>query len=140
MTLLDDNLTDNYVKASYLQRFGASFVDGLVLLIPNMVVQFALGDGIISFLIQAILYILYGTYLESGTGQATFGKRALNLQVVRDGNGTLDFSTAFQRNLLKYISWILFFLTLPYIFLISDERRTPYDTVAGTRVVRSDVA
>ena len=138
MTLLDDHsLLDQpeYTNASYLQRFGAVFVDGLILSLPNMFLSLFFGNGIVMSFIQTATYIAYATYFESSEQQATIGKRLFSLKVVLDTNQPLDATKALTRAILKSISWSFFFLTLPYIFLINREQRTPYDQFLGARVV-----
>ena len=141
MALLDDAMAlhePHYVKATYLQRFGAAFIDSLILAVPNLVIQYIFGDTILVSVATIGLYIAYGAYLEGSKDQATIGKKLLSIKVVSDNGQYLDMATAAKRNAIKYLSWVLFILTLPYIFFINERRRTPYDEYLNLMVVRAE--
>ena len=121
--------------------------------------------NVVSALLTAVPLTIFLAVLESGTRQATVGKRVLGLKVVgaRDG-GRLSFASALLRNTLKVaVPWTighaaaiglvgssevgpgLMILTaaayvLPVAYVVTlfvGEGRTPYDRAGGDRVVRA---
>ncbi|MFJ3407228.1 RDD family protein [Promicromonospora sp. NPDC090134] len=121
--------------------------------------------NVVSALVTAVPLTIFLAVLESGTRQATVGKRVLGLKVVgaRDG-GRLSFASALLRNALKVaVPWTighaaaiglvgssevgpgLMILTaaayvLPVVYVVTlfvGEGRTPYDRAGGDRVVRA---
>ena len=91
------------VYGSFWERVGAFFIDVIILLIPNYIVQYALGDGLGNVL-SLVMDWLYYAILESGAGQATIGKKALGLKVVTTGGQPISFGQATGR----YFGKILF--------------------------------
>ena len=121
--------------------------------------------NVVSALLTAVPLTIFLAVLESGTRQATVGKRVMGLKVVgaRDG-GRLSFASALLRNTLKVaVPWTighaaaiglvgssevgpgLMILTaaayvLPVAYVVTlfvGEGRTPYDRAGGDRVVRA---
>lgn len=130
MGLLDDAMIEEnraYKQADYGRRLAAYVVDALILMIPSFFLALIFGDAIPDDLYNVVLYTFYGTYFESSKTQATLGKQMLGLKVLRKNREPLSVGLAFKRNLIKYISWVLFFLTIPYTFFINKNRQTPYD-------------
>lgn len=84
------------------------------------------------FLLLAFLYVAGFTL---GGGQ-TIGKMALGLRVIGDDGRGVDASGA----VVRAAGCLLALLTLGLLFLpalLSVDRRTPYDRVVGTRVIRA---
>jgi uncharacterized RDD family membrane protein YckC len=125
----------------------------------------AAATNVVSALVTAVPLTVFLAVLESGTRQASVGKRVLGLRVVaaRDG-GRLSFATALLRNALKVaVPWTighaaaialvgsttvgpgLAALTaaayvLPIVYVVTlfvGDGRTPYDRAARDRVVRA---
>ena len=63
----------------FWERLAACILDGLILMIPNLALQYILGD-LPGSLLSVVVYWLYDAILESGSGQATLGKKALGLK------------------------------------------------------------
>ena len=121
--------------------------------------------NVVSALVTAVPLTIVLAVLESGTRQASVGKRMLGLKVVGAGNGgRLSLAAALARNALKVaVPWTIghaavvglvgsttvgpglaaltaaaYVLPVVYVvMLFVGEGRTPYDRAAGDRVVRA---
>ena len=139
---------------------------GLPLYFAGMTGQWsAVTTNVVSALLTAVPLTIFLAVLESGTRQASVGKRVMGLKVVsvRDG-ARLSFASALLRNALKVaVPWTighaaaialvgsttmspgLMILTaaayvLPLVYVVTlfvREGRTPYDRAGGARVVRA---
>jgi uncharacterized RDD family membrane protein YckC len=146
-------------------RFGARFIDGLIitvpimifaaLLIPNMMrvvsqtgrppsppnpasaIFVLLGFFVISFLVGGCYEILMLKYRS-----ATLGKMACGLRVIRSDGRTLNWGVCFGR----FFMWNIVTSAIPYLnfvlMLVSsimlgvdDEKRALHDRVCDTRVI-----
>ena len=105
-------------------RFLALFIDYIVLVLPVLMVfafqrKTVLGDDFeqIQLIIGAItylLFLLYGSILESSGWQGSIGKKVLNLKVTNLKGDALSFSEALVRNLAKY--WTnLITVVIPFV-------------------------
>jgi len=90
--------------ATFGERFGASFVDGGVALVWLMVAAAMDSPGL------AFVYVLVPISMEAGKWQASFGKRALGLQVTDMNGQKISWGKSFQRHLLKIVSAVPFYL------------------------------
>jgi uncharacterized RDD family membrane protein YckC len=83
-----------------------------------------------------VLWVIYGTILESSASAATLGKRVMGLKVQMLNGGKAPSNKVFIRNVSK-IFWIVFIID----FLIGiattgpDPRQRYFDRKAGTTVV-----
>jgi uncharacterized RDD family membrane protein YckC len=127
----------------------------------------AVTANVVSALVTAVPLTVFLAVLESGTRQASVGKRVMGLKVVgvRDGE-RLSFASALLRNALKVaVPWTIghaaaialvgsgsttmspglvaltaaaYVLPLVYVVtLFAGKGRTPYDRAAGAGVVRA---
>ena len=124
------------ICAGFVDRLIAVIIDALVLLIPNAIIYFAIGDvlgNLLSFLIGAA----YAVYFWSSTGQ-TPGKKLMKLKVVKaDGGAILTPGEAVVRYIGQIISAIP--LGLGYFWVIWDPKREAWhDKIAGTKVLKLD--
>ena len=138
---------------------------GIPLYVAGMTGQWSVvTTNVVSALVTAVPLTVFLAVLESGTRQASVGKRVMGLKVVgvRDG-ARLSFASALLRNALKVaVPWTighaaaialvgsttmspgLVILTaaayvLPLVYVVTlfvREGRTPYDRAGGARVVR----
>jgi uncharacterized RDD family membrane protein YckC len=119
-------------RAGFWQRFGASFVDGILLSIVSVPLQLGLkGPG---YGLALLVGIAYYTYFEGESGQ-TLGKRALNIRVVDiNGGGPIGYSRAFIRYIGRYVSAIP--LLLGYFWMLWDpQKQTWHDKFANSVVI-----
>jgi uncharacterized RDD family membrane protein YckC len=90
-----------------------------------------------TFLLSAIIGILYGTFMESSKYQATVGKMALGLKVTDVDGKNLDFVKALIRNVCKIISSMILFIG--YIMAgFTEKKQGLHDIIASTLVVKKE--
>ena len=137
--------------AGFWIRFGAKFIDGIILYIANLPVGILVGivmafwiekDNltgviilqVINVLCAVILGLCYNVPLLVWKG-ATVGKLALGLKVVNaEGPVNLSVGKAFGRCFAEYLSG--FILYIGYLMVAFDEeKRALHDRICGTRVV-----
>jgi uncharacterized RDD family membrane protein YckC len=140
------------MPASLWNRFVASFVDLVVMVVVAAVVAVVLGDtssgtnaqGVHStgfhlggggLLIVGAVYLAYTTACEATTG-ATLGKKLEGIRVVRVDGSRAGWGRAFARNVLRCVDGLFFYL-VGVVFIASSPRKQRVgDRVAGTMVVR----
>jgi uncharacterized RDD family membrane protein YckC len=127
-------LEEPHVYGGFWERFGAAFLDGLILAIPNYLMQYMIGE-ISGSLVSIVLSWLYYALQESGNGQATLGKKALGLKVISEDGQRISFGQATGRYFGKYISGIILLIGY-FMMLWNDKRQTLHDKMAGTLVVK----
>jgi uncharacterized RDD family membrane protein YckC len=136
------------VYAGFWIRFGAKFIDGLIVGVASMIVGLVIGLGLggldesgdsvaLNLFIQALNLIIpaiYSTYLLGRYG-ATLGKMACGIKVVRPDGGAIGYPRALGRHFAEYLSGLI--LAIGYIMAAFDsEKRTLHDRICSTRVVR----
>jgi uncharacterized RDD family membrane protein YckC len=124
--------------ASFLERFAAALVDGIILSIVGSILGFILGNlnlqGLASIL-QIIIGWLYYSYLESSERQATIGKGLLNIVVTDVDGGRITFVKATIRYFSKILSALI--LLIGYIMAAFTEKKQGlHDIIAGTLVLK----
>jgi uncharacterized RDD family membrane protein YckC len=141
--------------ASIGRRFVASFIDGLIVVLPVMVAAFLvllplglasadqeavpsllpiLGNLFVS-LGAAAIYILYEGLMLAAGGQ-TVGKKAMKVKVVTAEGGDITTGQAWGRAASRQILGIVPCLGLiDYLVAFGQERTTIHDMMAKTRVV-----
>jgi uncharacterized RDD family membrane protein YckC len=80
----------------------------------NMNAEKMVENQLISSAIGYILYIVYGTVMESSKWQGGIGKKVLNLKVTNLEGDALSFSEALQRNLFKYWATLIT-VVIPFV-------------------------
>jgi len=122
------------IYAGFWERFGAAFIDGLILIGVNLVIRFLFGQTT-SDVTGLIIAWLYGALLESGPNQATIGKKALGLKVTNMEGERISFAQATGRHFGKLLSALIIFIG--YLIMIWDEKKqTLHDKMANTLVVK----
>jgi uncharacterized RDD family membrane protein YckC len=118
---------------SFWERFVAAFIDGLILIIPNSILQISLGP--LGILVSLILPWLYSAFMESSSSQATFGKKAMGLKVTTADGQPITFGQATGRHFGKIISSIILFIG--YLMMLWDNnKQTLHDKMVGSLVVK----
>jgi len=139
-------------------RFGARFIDGLVLFVPNLVLAALLTDGgrgfggvaaegsFLYLLVTTFLGFGYAVWLESSRGQ-TVGKMAVGIKVIGADGRVPTAEVAARRNawllfsLVPVVGGILSFIAAVAIGVtIANDpfKRGTHDNFAGgTAVVRA---
>lgn len=122
------------------QRVGATIVDGLVLIIPNLIVAFVIGASIGSRLVSVIIQVAYTTVMLSQRGQ-TVGNMAVGTRVVDSRTGAVpSVGKALGRSVAPVLLLVL--LVIPAIVdifwpLWDRENQSLHDKMAGTYVIRT---
>lgn len=115
--------------ASISRRFGAVFLDFLILIIPGLII-----GSILPVIGGLVLWFLYAPFLESSVVRATIGKKLMGIQVTDINGGRISFRAAMVRALMKLISSCLMFI--PHLLAFFTERQQAlHDIVAETVVV-----
>jgi len=121
------------VFGNFWERFAASFIDGLILIIPNLFLQFMI-PGLGNFL-AILMYWLYFAIQESSSAQASLGKKAMGLKVINEQGQQISFGQATGRHFGKILSFII--LLIGYLMMLWDDRKqTLHDKMANTFVAK----
>ena len=140
--------------ASVWRRIGAYWIDGVIVLIVNLVAQTIFnavsGDALksndpgqaltalLAFVVLVfVLDALYVVTQEAASGQ-TLGKRALGIRVVKTDGGPIDVDAALIRYVFLFFAFLgLGGLVTLLMVALSDTKQRLGDRVAGTVVIRS---
>jgi uncharacterized RDD family membrane protein YckC len=125
-------------RAGFWQRFAALLLDGLILLVPSIILLVIFKQGALYQLLSTLMSLGYFTYFEGGPSGQTLGKRALGIRVYdfRQG-GPIGYGRGLLRQIGKYISGLV--ILLGYLWMLWDkEKQTWHDKIAGTVVVPAD--
>jgi uncharacterized RDD family membrane protein YckC len=116
------------VYAGFWLRFLAHWIDGMVLIIPMLILYITIIGPIIGLW-------LYFALMESNGTQATLGKMALGLKVTDLQGGRLSFGQATGRFFGKWISGMI----MDIGFMMAgwtQKKQALHDMMAGALVVR----
>ena len=132
--------------AGFWTRFGAKFVDGLILFITFIVLNMllipartALADqnklfAVIYNILVIVIPAVYSTWFLGKYG-ATPGKMAAKIKVVTADGGKVSYARAFGRHFAEWLSSLI--LLIGYIMAaFDDQRRTLHDRICNTRVIK----
>ena len=120
--------------ASFWERFGAAFLDGLILLVPGLILQYTVSP-LVNFFGSIVINWLYFALQESSEQQATIGKRALGLKVTSLTGERIDLGRATGRFFGRYLSTLILLIGY-FMMLWDDKKQTLHDKLAGTLVVK----
>jgi uncharacterized RDD family membrane protein YckC len=135
--------------AGFWIRFGAVFIDGIILTVFNLMMEIPMvyfmfqgsADSsafgpirIIASLIQFMVPVAYTTWLLGKYG-ATLGKMACRIKVVTSDGGSISYARALGRHFAKWISWMTFGIGF-IMAAFDDQKRTLHDRICDTRVIR----
>jgi uncharacterized RDD family membrane protein YckC len=139
--------------AGFWVRFGAQFLDRVILNVVGMVVGFAAGLafagaarsttrmagfavlqlGLMTF--SLVVAAVYETFFVGKYG-ATPGKMACKLRVVTAEGDPLDYKRALGRHFAKYLSALTLGIGFIMIGTDKEEHRGLHDRICNTRVVK----
>ena len=124
-------------RAGFWRRFGAAFIDGLVVGVPVGIIAIATDSGVV-YALGSILGLVYVTYFEGSDSGQTVGKRALGIRVI-------DFATGgpigYGRAAIRWVGRIISSIPcyLGYLWMLWDkEKQTWHDKLANDVVVPVD--
>jgi len=115
--------TEESIYGNFWYRFVAVIIDVIIIGIAAFIFGIPLGMifggdlvqlQMASSAVSLLVYLMYGSILESSGMQGTIGKKVLNLKVTNIEGDALNFSEALVRNLVKYWSNILLVI-VPYV-------------------------
>ncbi|HXW56828.1 MAG TPA: RDD family protein [Candidatus Cybelea sp.] len=135
-------------------RFVARFIDGLVFLVPFVVIAILVLPGLVrtagsiptmfsgTFLLAGLTFSLFYEVLMLRYWGATLGKMACRLKVVRSDGGDLGWGVSFGRYFMynvvicavPLVNWILL-LTTAIMAGVDPQKRGLHDRVCDTRVI-----
>lgn len=116
--------------STWTRRLGASFIDGLLIVISIKFVFVPLGWTSAAGAVP----VIYFGMLEASKWQASVGKRLLGIKVVNESGEKIGFAKAALRLLGVYISNFLAVTSLGLIFL-SKRNQLVHDKMTNTFVV-----
>jgi len=134
--------------AGFWLRFGAVFLDGIILFIVTLILQLALSlsvgqainggpRSVLLILVQQFVGLMIGILYETiliGRYGATLGKMACKIHVTNSDGSPVSYAKAFGRYFAKLLS--TFTLLIGYIIAAFDqEKRALHDRICNTRVV-----
>jgi uncharacterized RDD family membrane protein YckC len=136
--------------AGFWIRFGAIFIDGIIMLIVNKIISIPLGfigatsfeqpavmvvTGLFMILLQIAIPAVYDIWFV-GKYAATPGKMACKIKVVTADAGQVSYARALGRHFAKWISG--FTLGIGYLMAaFDDQKRSLHDRICDTRVIRA---
>jgi uncharacterized RDD family membrane protein YckC len=140
------------VFAGFWIRVGAYLIDYVILTIAGFIAMFLLGlalgvftgvptvgSSIGIFLAWLLFPWLYAALFECGPRQATLGKQAVNVKVTDLEGNRISFGRATGRYFAEWINGIT--LGIGYVMTgFTAKRQALHDMIAGTVVVRADLA
>jgi uncharacterized RDD family membrane protein YckC len=140
-------------------RFVAYMIDGLVMLVPAVILVGIFAafviltdesidhEGLPALLVVALVLLvaamivvnwLYEALMTSSPRGATFGKMALGLRIVRFDGIRLSFGRATARHFAKYMVTPMVPLAIGYIMAaFTNRKRALHDILADTLVIKS---
>ncbi len=127
-------VTPETVSADFFTRLVAIIIDGVILIIPQMVIRLILGPAL-GGLIGLVIGVGYSYYFWTTSGQ-TPGKMVMSLKVVNAENGALlEPSAALLRYVGYFVSGIA--LGLGYLWVLWDPKHDAWhDKIAKTKVIK----
>ena len=132
-------------RAGFWQRFGAAFIDGILVGIVASILGAILGAEVgqpspTASGLQLILGIAYYVYFHGSPSGQTIGKKLLSIRVVSSQNGgPIGYGPA----ALRYVGSILSAIPclLGYFWMLwDDNKQTWHDKIASTVVVPESAA
>lgn len=148
---IDPSEVGTFEYGGFWIRFGAYFIDSLILQVITLAIQFGGGALLMTMredspagisiaigmmLLPWLIAMAYYTYFHGNPKhQATLGKKLLKLRVVTAEGEDVSYLRAFGRYWAAILSGLL--LAIGYIIAAFDEeKRTLHDHICNTRVIK----
>lgn len=130
----DPSVSADTVSADFFVRLVAALIDGVILVIPQLIIRMLLGP-VIGGLAGLVIGVGYSYYFWTTSGQ-TPGKMVMSLKVVSaETGGLLEPSAA----LLRYVGYIVSSIPigLGYLWVLWDPKHDAWhDKIAKTKVIK----
>jgi uncharacterized RDD family membrane protein YckC/Tfp pilus assembly major pilin PilA len=124
--------------AGFWRRAAAAVLDGLILIIPNVVLTF-LVTGIWALVAQVVIGILYYSILTASEAQATWGKRAFGIKVTNLEGERIGFGRSLGRYFASWISGLI--LGIGFLMAgFTSRKQALHDMICGTLVVNREAS
>lgn len=124
---------NNIQYAGFWLRFVASFIDGLILIVPMFIINAMFCNT--GWFFGMIASWLYFALMESSGRQATIGKQAMGIKVTDMQGNQLSFSQATGRHFAKIVSSLT--LLIGYIMAgFTEKKQALHDILANCLVVK----
>ena len=123
--------------AGFWRRVGASFIDGIILMLPGLILSGIVRSVPLSLGTGFILGFLYRPIFESSALAGTPGKALLGMVVVNENGEPITFKQACIRFFCSYLSILtayIGYLMQPF----TARRQTLHDMIAETVVIRRE--
>ncbi|MCO5234325.1 MAG: RDD family protein [Chitinophagales bacterium] len=136
----------NWNYASFGSRFIAYIIDAIIItiilnifsLITGILFNFEMFKVITSpgSIMALLISISYFAYFETGTYQATLGKKVMGLKVIKQDGKPLTKAESIFRFFAKMLSAFIFLIG--YIMILFDDKnRSLHDRIANTYVIKT---
>jgi len=117
------------VYAGFWKRFAASVIDGIIVWIPSIALNF-----LVPYVGGILLSLLYKPIFESSSMMATPGKSIMGLTVLSESGQRLTLKQAYTRFFCSFLSG--FVLMMGYLMnIFTLKKQTLHDMIAETVVV-----
>lgn len=122
--------------AGFWLRVGAALIDGLIMLVPTLIINLIVGNNAAARIFTSLLLPwLYSTLMESSSNQGTLGKMAVGIKVTDADGDQISFGRATGRYFSKIISAIILYIGFIMV-AFTGKKQGLHDIIAGTLVVR----
>lgn len=128
-----EQFSADYRYAGFWHRFAALFIDGLILLIPNIVL-----NHVLPVVGSVLLVLFYKPIFESSPLLATPGKSLMGIIVLSEDGGRLNYKQALIRTLMSFVSGMCLLLGY-FLSLFTERHQALHDLVAGSIVIYQDM-
>ena len=122
------------LHAGFWRRVAANILDGIVLLVPNVIVEMLVANQAVATLAQLVLMILYFALMHASAGQGTVGKRAFGVKVTGLDGERIGFPRALLRVPAFWLSSLLLCIGL-LMAAFTARKQALHDLMCGTLVV-----
>lgn len=120
------------VYSGFWRRFVASFLDGLIILIPAWVIGL-----LIPYLGGVVLGLLYKPVFEASALKGTPGKAMMGMIVLSESGERLTLKQAYIRYFCSFLSGLVLFIGY-FMNLFTAKRQTLHDMIAECVVVNQE--
>jgi uncharacterized RDD family membrane protein YckC/Tfp pilus assembly major pilin PilA len=124
----------NQIYAGFWRRLAAIVLDCIVLAIPSVAIDMAMGSGLVAWLLKVAIGVAYFAGMHSSKMQATLGKMAFGIKVTDLEGKRIGVPLAIARYFATWLSAI----TLGIGFVIAGftkKRQALHDIICKTLVV-----
>lgn len=113
----------------------AWFADTFIILAISVLVLFVFESFSLFFLTLGVGSFGYRAFFEATYGQ-TFGKKAVDIVVIKEDGEPCDWSASISRNVIRIIDSFLFYLVGMVVILLTEDNQRLGDIVASTIVTK----